>query len=135
MTDQYYTQEVKIMNKRAQKSGLPLLAGTRLSGQAEAHLRGGSSSSQQRPYGMRVAAQSREGPHEAHRRMVDSLQRKQIMESGSHIEGENKNSSLEYAARRPMTQGNDGGNPRRRADNITFLVSTHSELIPNVVFK
>ena len=101
MSDQYYTNEVRLLNKRSlQNAGLPQLGANRHFGQAEANTRGGSSASG-RPYGTKAftggvrSVNSREGPHEAHRRIVQSLQKQQMMDAGSHAQEQQRDSSFE----------------------------------------
>ena len=93
MQEQYYASEAKFQNKASRKNGrLPQLGGPRHVGLADTHqsthTKGGSSTTG-RPYGGRATTgggrsiPSREGPHEAHRRMVLSVQRQQLMDAGS----------------------------------------------------
>ena len=90
MTEQYYTNEVRLLNKRSlQNAGLPQLAAGRTAGQTEAPTKGLSSSSV-RPSGAKAfaggarSANSREGPQEAHRRIVQSMQKQQVIDVGGH---------------------------------------------------
>lgn len=64
---------------------------------------------------------SREGPHEAHRRMVLSLQKQQLMDTGSQIQHQQRESSFELGQRRPMTQGNDGQKFRGQRGNPMLM--------------
>lgn len=78
---------------------------------------------------------SREGPHEAHRRMVLSVQRQQLLDAGSqHPPQFNQTDGLSnannlyniheaYEQRRPMTQGHEGPGVRRARANQMLMVS------------
>ena len=77
---------------------------------------------------------SREGPHEAHRRMVLSLQRQQMMDTGSQIQHQQRESSFELGQRRPKTQGNDGQKFRGQKGNPILMVSTPKTQASLIIF-